>query len=69
MEGEPQPLWAPTVERVEQTNMHVFMRAMESRWGVAFDDFSDFWRWTVEEDEKFWLSLWDSCDVIAETRG
>ena len=69
MQGKPQPLWVPTPERVEQTNMHVFMRAMESRWDVTFADFSDFWRWTIEEDEKFWLSLWDSCDVVAETRG
>ena len=69
MQGESQPLWAPTPERVEQTNMRAFMRTMESRWEVTFADFSDFWRWTVEQDEKFWLSLWDSCDVIAETRG
>ena len=69
MQGETQALWTPTPERVEQTNMRAFMRAMESRWGVTFEDFSAFWRWTVEEDEKFWLSLWDFCDVIAETQG
>ena len=69
MQGEPQPLWAPRPERAEQTNMHAFMRAMENRWDVTFGNFSEFWRWSVEEDENFWLSLWDNCDVVAETRG
>ena len=49
--------------------MRAFMRAMEERWSVTFRDFPAFRRWTVEEDEKFWLSLWDFCGVVAETRG
>ena len=69
MQGDTQPLWTPAADRAEQTNMHAFMRAMEERWDVAFRDFSAFWRWTVEEDEKFWLSLWDFCGIVAETRG
>lgn len=69
MQGDAQPLWRPAQARVEQTNLYKFMRAMEERWDATFDDFSSFWRWTVEEDEKFWLSLWDYCEVVAETRG
>ena len=69
MQGDTQPLWRPAQARVEQTILYDFQRVMEERWGVTFDDFSSFWRWTVEEDEKFWLSLWDYCDVIAEMRG
>ena len=69
MQGDTQPLWTPAADRAEQTNMRSFMRAMEERWDVAFRDFSAFWRWTVEEDEKFWLSLWDFCGIAAETRG
>ncbi len=69
MQGDTQPLWTPAADRAEQTNMRAFMRAMEERWDVAFRDFSAFWRWTVEEDEKFWLSLWDFCEIVAETRG
>ncbi len=69
MQGDAQPLWEPAQDRVEQTTLYAFMRAMEERWDETFIDFSAFWRWTVEEDEKFWLSLWDYCDVVAEKRG
>ena len=69
MQDAIQPLWTPAPDRAERTNMRAFMRAMEERWDVAFRDFPAFRRWTVEEDEKFWLSLWDFCGVVAETRG
>ena len=69
MQDDTQPLWTPAPDRAERTNMRAFMRAMEERWDVTFRDIPAFRRWTVEEDEKFWLSLWDFCGVAAETRG
>ncbi len=69
MQGDTQPLWTPSAGRARRTGMHAFMRAMEERWDVRFPDFPAFRRWTVEEDERFWLSLWDFCGIVAETRG
>ncbi|MGN2393736.1 acetyl-coenzyme A synthetase N-terminal domain-containing protein, partial [Pelomicrobium sp. G1] len=27
------------------------------------------YRWSIEKPERFWVSVWEYCGVIAETRG
>ena len=64
------PLWRPAPERIESTNLARFADHVKAQWGVDNGrDYDALWRWSVDEAEKFWLSLWDFCGVIAETRG
>ncbi len=64
-----EPLWQPSGERIENTNLDRFRREAEVRWGVELADYDALWRWSIESREQFWSSLWDFCGVIAETRG
>jgi acetoacetyl-CoA synthetase len=64
-----QPLWQPSAARIAASNLTAFMAQAKADWGVAFDDYDALYDWSVDEIEKFWLSLWDFCGVIAETRG
>jgi acetoacetyl-CoA synthetase len=36
-----------------------FMRWVAERRGHEFDDYEDLWRWSVEELEEFWISIWE----------
>jgi len=64
-----EPLWRPNDERVASANMTAFMRKLEADWQRELKDYAALHRFSIEEMEKFWLSLWDFCGVVAETRG
>ena len=59
-----QPLWQPAPERVAITNMTRFARDASLRWRRTFKDYADLHRWSVEEPEEFWISIWDWTGVI-----
>ncbi|WP_202901097.1 acetoacetate--CoA ligase [Methylocaldum szegediense] len=64
-----QTLWQPDRRRIESTNLFRFMHMLRERWGVDVEDYATLHRFSVEDMEKFWLSLWDYAGVVAETRG
>ena len=63
------PLWQPSAEQVAAANLTRFMAAAAKRWGRSFADFSQLYRWSIEEREEFWRSVWEFCGVVAETAG
>ena len=64
-----QPLWQPTQERIEQANVTRFAREAIRVWGLGFNDYPSFYRWTIEHPEQFWTSLWKFADVRAGLMG
>ena len=63
------PLWQPSPEQVERSNLTAFMRSVEADWGASVPDYPSLHRWSLEEPERFWCSLWDFADVRAQRRG
>ncbi len=63
------PLWQPSPARVAVSAIEQFRRAAAARWNLPLANYAALHRWSVEHPEQFWLSIWDSCDVIAEIRG
>jgi len=49
----PTLLWEPPAEMVERAVMTRYMRER------GFDGYHDLWRWSVEDVEGFWASIWD----------
>ena len=64
-----EPLWTPSPDRIRDANLTRYLAALEDRHGFAFPDYAALHRWSVENREAFWVSIWDFCGVIAETRG
>jgi acetoacetyl-CoA synthetase len=60
-----QPLWQPSPEQLRDTEMARFMRWAGERRGRAFADYDELWRWSVDELEDFWASIWEFCGVRA----
>jgi len=63
------PLWQPSPARIAGTQLTAFMAQVKADWGVDFADYDPLFDWSITEIEKFWLSFWDFCGVIADTRG
>ena len=59
------PLWTPTAEDRESASMTRFMRWVSEREGVELEDYEQLRRWSVEELERFWASIWEFCGVRA----
>ena len=59
------PLWQPSADRIAVTKLAAFMGEVGRHWGADVPDYAALHRWSVEEPQKFWLSLWEFADVIA----
>ena len=48
--------------------MTEYMRWLAAERGLDFDGYDDLWRWSVDELEAFWASIWDFFDVQSDGR-
>ena len=55
-------LWEPDSGFVRKTAMTAYTKWLEKR-GFAFEGYDDLWRWSVEDLEGFWGSIWKYFDV------
>ncbi len=65
-EGLDSPLWTPPAELVERARMTGYMRWLETERGQSFDGYHELWRWSVDDLESFWSSIWDFFEVQAD---
>src|SRR5450759_3934667 len=63
-----QPLWSPSAEQRERTELARFMRFASERHGRTFSDYEELWKWSVDELEDFWAYSWEVCGVRASKR-
>ncbi|CAB4918615.1 unannotated protein [freshwater metagenome] len=76
MSTEPQPvadaevpdvLWRPSAGTVEAATLTAFARHAERTHGVELPDYDALWRWSTDELETFWETVWRWFDVTAST--
>jgi acetoacetyl-CoA synthetase len=60
-------LWEPTAEDVAASGVGRYLRWLEQRHGLRFEDYAALHRWSVTEIEAFWASIWEHFDVRAQT--
>src|SRR5918992_1922452 len=51
----PRPMWEPPAELVEGSVMKRYMRWLDK----GFEDYDALWRWSVEDLDGFWASIWE----------
>jgi acetoacetyl-CoA synthetase len=54
---------------VEHANLSRFMTAVTDQWRVDIPDYSSLYRWSIQQPEAFWKTVWGFGNVIAETQG
>ena len=63
------PLWTPDESRVVASNLKRFMERVERSQGLSLNTYDEVLAFSIERPHAFWSTLWDFCDVRAETRG
>jgi acetoacetyl-CoA synthetase len=58
-------LWKPTDAERERAEMTRYMRWAGERRGAPFADYGELWRWSVEQTDEFWESIWEFGGVRA----
>src|SRR5215831_11709846 len=56
-------LWEPSDERKAASRMYLYMQWLARTRGLAFDDYAALWRWSVDDVEAFWDSMWQYFEV------
>jgi acetoacetyl-CoA synthetase len=60
-------LWSPPADVRETTQMGRFLDFVRDRRGQDFSDYDELWRWSVNDLEGFWGSIWDFFEIRAQT--
>ena len=61
-------LWAPSRQKVQDSNLMRFMLWLDQERGLKFSNFDDLWNWSVSDLDGFWSAIWDHFGVEAERR-
>jgi acetoacetyl-CoA synthetase len=58
-----EPMWTPSPERVERSNLTRYLRWLAERGQPRFGSYDELWRWSVRDLDGFWSSVWDFFEV------
>src|SRR5215204_5572872 len=62
----PERLWTPPPELVEASRLVEYMRWLAAERGFSFGSYEELWKWSVDDLEGFWGSIWDFFGVSAD---
>jgi len=63
----PEILWTPPPDVRTRSRMGRWLTWLERERGLAFATYDEAWRWSVDDLEAFWSSVWDFFEVRSET--
>jgi acetoacetyl-CoA synthetase len=55
------PLWRPTSQRIDSSNLSEFLKFINFK---KVNDFKEIWKWSVSNPEIFWSKFWDYSKII-----
>ena len=61
--AQPDVIWEPPADVRESTVVGRYLGWLQRERGLEFDTYEDLWRWSVEDLDAFWSSLWSFFDV------
>ena len=57
-------LWTPSEQQKNGCRMADFMRFVNRRCGADFHEYSELYKWSVDNIPDFWAAIWDYFDVL-----
>ena len=64
---QPEILWRPPAGVRETSRVGRYLAWLEERHGLRFTSYDELWRWSVDDLEAFWGSVWEYFDVRSAT--
>jgi len=59
-----EPLWIPSQERIENSNLQSYIIYLKKEYGLSIDNYHELYGWSVKDIEKFWESMWKYSGLI-----
>jgi acetoacetyl-CoA synthetase len=59
----PKLLWTPSPAWKESANVSIFIKWLKQERDLSFSDYHELWKWSVENIEVFWKTLWEYFDI------
>jgi acetoacetyl-CoA synthetase len=59
------PLWAPSEQRIKDSNMYRFMQSVNHSYGTHFADYEALYQWSTENIAAFWAEMWRFAGIKA----
>lgn len=60
-------IWSPSKKVVEEASITDYMNWLETNKQVSLQTYDELWRWSVDEMEAFWVSIWEYFQVKSYT--
>ncbi len=60
------PLWTPSQASIDAANLTTFIAQVNQHHDLALSDYDALYRWSIEDQEKFWSEVWDFCGVVGD---
>jgi acetoacetyl-CoA synthetase len=61
----PPIVWTPSPERIASATITHYREWLNETRGLELDGYHNLWRWSVDELEAFWASIWEFFEVEA----
>ncbi len=56
-------IWRPGADRIERAQVTRYVQWLKATRGLEFEEYSAMWRWSVDDVEAFWQSVWDYFEI------
>ena len=63
------PIWTPDPGRVQAARLTAFLQFVNQKFSAGLEAYAALHRWSVENPEAFWPSVWEFCDIIGDPGG
>jgi acetoacetyl-CoA synthetase len=63
------PLWRPSQEAIEHTNLWQFLKKLNARYNTDFTSYEQLYDWSIQHIPEFWNFLWDFSGLISTKKG
>lgn len=63
----PRLLWTPPAQLQASSKLRAYMDWLAATRGLELSSYDELWRWSVDELEAFWASLWDYFQIQSPT--
>jgi acetoacetyl-CoA synthetase len=65
-DGYGQLLWTPSAEQAAASRMADYQAWLAREHGIHTTSYHELWRWSIEDIDRFWSSIWTYFDVLGE---
>ncbi len=60
-----EPIWQPSADRIQQSNLTAFVERVSRRYCRDFRTYAELHAWSIEHPEQFWQAIWEFSEIIA----